>query len=347
MKKSKRFILLTLIISFSLIFIACGENEGASSGGSGSEGKSEGEVTKLRLGTLAADTEDSSFVHAARDLAEEIEEATEGQVQIDIYPAAQLGGEVEMAEQVQVGSLDMAIITSTTLANFVEELNVIEMPFLLKDREHAFEVLDGEVGEILSDKGEEAGFINLGYWDVGFKNISNSNVPIYNADDLKGLDIRTGESNILIDTYKALGTNPTPIAFPEVYSSIQQGVVDGFEGAYQPFSDINLFEVQDHYSEIGVGYHTSLLTISKDVFNNLDTESQEILKELGAKHTDKQRELSIEIEERVKNNLKDEGLEIVESDQIDRESFQKVVEPVYEKYEGELGELIQLIDDKK
>jgi tripartite ATP-independent transporter DctP family solute receptor len=334
---------ITLIIVLTFFVTACGGEEASSNE---EEVPLEGEETiNLRLGTLAS--EGSSLLVGAEGFAEEIHEMTDGRVNIDIYPGAQLGSEVSMTEQVQLGSLDMALLTSTTVANFIEDLYVLELPFLMEDRDHAYRVFDGEIGEHLSDKLSDNGFKNLGFWEVGFRNISNNQGEIRSPEDLENFSIRVGETQILIDTYNALGANPTPIAFPEVYTSLQQGVADGFEGAYQPFEDINLYEIQDYLSEVRISYHSNVFVMNKETFESLDPDIQEVFLELGEKHTHLQRELNQEIEEEQKKTTQEAGVEIVEYEDLDIDLFREAVEPVYEKYEEQFGDLISDIEEEK
>lgn len=335
MYKFNKIFLLILIALIIPIFMACGSKEVSSANE---------EPVILRLGTLAS-SDGSAFVIAAENLAKDIEKETGGKVKIQVFPDSQLGAEIPMAEQVQVGTLDMALISAPTLANFVKELNIIEIPFLFRDNDHIYKVLDGEIGDDLSNITKKSGFKNLGFWEVGFKNISNSKKEIFQASDLKNLSIRVNETDIAIDTYNTLGAKPTPISYPEVYTSLQQGVVDGFEGAYTPYENINLYEVQPYISEVRIAFHTSLLVMNSDRFESFDQETQKIIENLAKKHTIEQRKINKEIESNYIEEILAYGVMITKFEDIDIDSFREASKPLYEKYGKSYGDLIQRIID--
>jgi len=332
----KFFILCFSLLSLSFVLVACSEESGTNA-----EGGSDGESVTLRLGHVAAPGD--SYDVATIDFAEELEEKTDGRVKIELYGNGQLGGERELTEQIQQGTLEMGLITSGPVTNFVPELAILDLPFLFRDKEHFRSVLDSEIGDELSDYMLDAGLRNLGYWENGTVHIANSNQPIKNPDDMSGLSIRTLENEIIVDTYKALESDPTSMPFPEVYTSLQQGVVDGFDGPYLVFSGNKFYEVQDYLSEVGIFHRAAFLLINDDVFQSLSEEDQEILAELAKKYTPIQRELNDDMELEFKQTAIDNNVEILETDEIDREAFESAVGEVYEKYEAEFGDMVERI----
>lgn len=298
----------------------------------------------LKLGHVAAI--DVPYDLGAKGFAADVEKATNGKIKIEVYPSAQLGDERGMFEQVQIGSLDMVVASTGVAANFAKELTVLEFPFLFRDAEHAQKVLDGEVGDYLSEKLYEAGFKNLGFWEFGIKNISNNQRPIRTVSDMKGLKMRVLENPLLTATYRALGADPTPIPLPEVYTSLQQGVADGFEGPYINFTDQRLYEVQDYLSELNISYGATILAINRAKFESFDPEVQKIFEELGEKWTKEERRLNAETIKEFKQICLDEGVNIIENADLDIESFKKAVEPVYEQF-SEYADLVEKIRSVK
>ncbi len=338
MKKTKFASLIAVALSAVLVISACGSKGGEKSGGSG-QGSS-GETITLKLGHVAA--KDYPYDVAARGFAKEVEEATNGKVKIEVFEAGQVGSERDMIEAVQLGNLDFYAGGTPPFVNFVPELSVFDMPFLFKDYEHVWKAYDGEIGKSLGQKIDAAGFKLLGYWDQGFKNISNNQKEIRKPEDMKGLKIRTQENPLLVDIYKALGAYPTPMPYPEVYTSIQQGVVHGYEGAIVPFADIKLYEVQKYLTEVRVNFASALHVMNKSKFDSLDPEIQQIILEKGEKYAKEQRKINMQKTEEMMELSKSEGVQIVKFEDIDLQAFRDAVKPIYDKY-NENADLIAQI----
>lgn len=321
-------LILSLIFSIMLIATGCGASGNKTSANKNEETSQVKPVT-LKLGHISR--KGSTYDIPARDFAKELEERTKGNVKIQVFEAGQLGGEVSMAEQIQLGSLDMGVINTGALSNFVPELNIFDFPFLFRNYEHVFKSFDGEVGKSLTESMRKAGFENLGFWDFGFKFVSNSKKEIRNISDMKGLKVRVMESPVLVDLYKSLGTDPTPIPFPEVYTSIQQGVVHGFEGSYISFTQGKLQEVQSHVSELQISYGAASFLINKDTFNKLDPDTQKIMHELSEKYNKIQRQVSMDEIIKQRALVKSAGVKVVDFKEIDLAPFKNAVKSVYDK----------------
>ncbi len=277
------------------------------------------DVTTIKVGHIAPPGEAYSLGFEA--YAEAVEEATDGQVQFEIYGNGQLGGERELLEGVQLGTLDMSVITTGVVSNFVPDVTAIEFPFLFRDLDHAYQTLDGEVGQEILDKMSDAGFKGIAFWENGQRHLANSKLPIRTPEDLKGLKMRTIESEILLDTYSALGTNATPMAFPEVYGALQQGVIDGSDFSYGVIWSTNVYEQTNYFSEAGLYYASATLLINEELYESLPEDIQEIIVNLGKEYAEIQREISQDLEVEQKQNLIDNGVEIIEMDEVDIEAF--------------------------
>ncbi|WP_158736829.1 TRAP transporter substrate-binding protein [Alteribacillus sp. YIM 98480] len=342
----KHFKWKSVISLAAFLFIATGCGDDSSEESNSSEeangNDSTGEAVTLQVGHPAA--QDTSYDIAARQFAEELEEKTDGQVTLDVFESNQLGDERSMLEQVQSGSLDMAITAVAPATNFVPELQVLEMPFIFRDREHAYAAYDGEAGDALTERLEEEGFKNLGFWEYGMKNISTVDREITSPDDLDGLQIRTQENDLTIDTYNALGADPTPVPFPEVYTSAQQGVIEAYEGPYMSYADINLYEQLKYFNEIPIVMGNSIFVMNKDLFDELDTEIQDIIMELSEKYESMEREISVEKNEEYKETTEEAGVTIIPEEEIDLESFREAVQPIYDEY-TEFEDIIEMVEN--
>ena len=324
----------TVLLAACLILSGCGGESTSTNGG-----ETEGTIT-LSLGHVSAP--DLPYDIASKGFAQEVEQATNGKIKIEVFGSGQLGGDRDMIEQVQLGTLDFYAGSTASLTNFVPELEVMDLPFLFKNYEHVYAALDGEVGELLTKKIETNGFKNLGFWEQGFKNISNNERAVRSAEDMEGIKMRIQESPLLSETYRALGADPTPIPFPEVYTSIQQGVADGYEGSFVPFCDVKLYEVQDYLSEVQISFGSAILLMNKDRFDSLDPEIQKTIVELGEKYAKEERRVNREILDNLRKTAISEDVEVISYDEIDIQSFSEAVKPVYEKY-SQFDELVSTI----
>ena len=335
---SKSLVGFLFSLALVLVLAACG---GSESKDEVSDANAEGEETYvIKVGHIAP--EDHAFTKGLEEFTAAVEEATDGRVTFEVFGNGALGGEVEVAEQVQLGALDMTLVTGGPVGNFVADFSVLEMPFLFRDIDHVYATLDSEIGQELMAKLDGAGFKALGIWENGMRHIA-SNTAITSPEDMNGLKMRTLENPIYIDMYSSLGADPTPIAFPELYTSLQQGVVDSTDLAYAIMNTSKFYEVTDHFSEVGIYYASAPLLMNGEKFNSLPADIQEILVEKGQEYAVRQREISQEMEVEHIKALKDQGVTIVEAGEIDLEAFKKSVEPVYEKYASNFGDLVERI----
>ena len=287
-------------------------------------------------------TIDSHYGMGMTRFGEVLEELSGGQLTLLQHPAAALGGERELIEAVQIGTLDMVITSSGPLPNFVPETQVLDLPFLFRDYDHARGVLDGEIGQELLAKVDEAGFKALAWTENGFRHITNSQRPIRTPADLAGLKIRTMENPIHLRAFEALGAAPTPMSFAELFTALQQGVVDAQENPIVVISVSNFSEVQNHLTLSGHLYSPAIIMMSQDRWNSLSEEEQGWVMEATKASVEVTRNRVTELEETGVDKLREEGMEVVT--EIDREAFEAAVQPAYEQYTSQFGdELIERI----
>jgi TRAP-type transport system periplasmic protein len=289
-----------------------------------------------------ATTLDSHYGMGMTRFGEVLEELSGGELTVVQHPAAALGGEREMIEAVQIGALDMVITSTGPLPNFVPETQVLDLPFLFRDYDHARGVLDGELGQELLAKVDEAGFKALAWTENGFRHITNSQRPIKTPEDLAGIKIRTMENPIHLRAFEALGAAPTPMSFAELFTALQQGVVDAQENPIVVISVSNFSEVQKHLTLSGHLYSPAIILMSQDFWGGLSEEQQGWVMEAAAASVEVTRNRVTELEETGVDQLREEGMEVVT--EIDREAFEAAVQPAYEQYTAQYGdELIERI----
>lgn len=291
-------------------------------------------------------TLDSHYGMGMTRFGEVLEEVSGGQWTLVQHPASALGGERELIEAVQIGTLDMVITSSGPLPNFVPETQVLDLPFLFRDYEHARGVLDGEIGQELLAKVDETGMKALVWTENGFRHITNSLRPVRTPQDLAGLKIRTMENPIHLRAFEALGAAPTPMSFAELFTALQQGVVDAQENPIVVISVSRFSEVQDHLTLSGHLYSPAIIIMSQSRWDSLSEEEQGWFMEAARASVEVTRGRVTELEETGVDQLREAGMEVVT--EIDRAAFEAAVQPAYEAYTQTYGEeLIERIRDFK
>ncbi len=297
----------------------------------------------IRLGH-ALDTNHS--VHKAMvKMGEELYRISSGTMEIKIYPNQQLGSERECLELLQIGSLDITKVSTGVLENFSPNMKVLGLPYLFRDREHAFNVLDGPIGKQLLEETIFFRIKGLAYYDAGSRSFYTKSRAIRTPSDLKGLKIRVMESVTAMKMVESMGGSPTPISWGELYTSLQQEVVDGAENNPPSFFLSKQFEVCKYYT---LDEHTTLpdVLVSGSYFwDGLKEKQKKWLEEAVKISVDYQRKLWAESEAYALNELKKSGVEIVYPD---KSEFEKMVKPVYDYYKTnkEMHNLINQIKNQ-
>ncbi|TLF46222.1 TRAP transporter substrate-binding protein [Maribacter aurantiacus] len=302
----------------------------------------ENAVKTLRLGH---GLDVSHSVHKAMvSMAEDLAERSGGRLKLEIYPSQQLGTERECLELLQIGSLDMTKVSVGVLENFAPKMKVLGLPFLFRDRQHSFDVLDGPIGEMLLKDGEKYWLKGLGYYDAGSRSFYTMNKPILKPSDLEGEKIRVMESATAVNMVKALGGSPTPISWGELYTSLQQGVVDGAENNPPSFYLSRHYEVCKYYS---LDEHTVLpdvLLIGTYAWEKLTEQEREWLNVSVEKSIKYQRKLWAEAETEALREVEKAGVEIIRPDKT---PFVEKVSEIFESYkdDDEMYPLIKQIQE--
>ncbi|MEZ5863758.1 MAG: TRAP transporter substrate-binding protein [Geminicoccaceae bacterium] len=222
-------------------------------------------------------SEHSSSV-AIQQFKAEVEEASGGDLIIEVFPDMALGGAGENVSQTRAGTIAMTWVGMAYLSRTVPELEAVSLPFLFPSRQIAYEVIDGEVGDLLAEKLADKGFTLLGMMELGQRQVTNNVRPLLKVEDLQGLKIRTQPIESHLATFAALGANATPMDIKEVYSAMQQGVIDGHENPYNLIYASRFFEVQKYLSNTGHFFDFIAVVANKDVFEALSPEQQAIIR---------------------------------------------------------------------
>ncbi len=248
----KKFLSLVCVCILTLSLVACGGNkEGDAKSGEGNSG----EKYLIRVAHVLPESH-QTHVTLAEVFKKQVEEKSNGRITVEIYPNAQLGGDRKTVESVQIGSLEMCVPAGSVVTGFDSDWEILDMPFLFETKEKALKNLDGELGKALNEHLKEKGIINLGFGENGLRHVINNVRPIEKLEDMEGLKIRTLESPMQVEGFKAFGANPTPISFNELFTALQQKTVDGAECPMNILYSNKLYEVQQYISKTGHIYLT-------------------------------------------------------------------------------------------
>lgn len=305
-------------------------------------GKKDGDVTVLKL-AHGLNTEHP--VHKAMVfMAEKVAEKSQGKMRVDIYPSEQLGNEKECLEKLQMGALAMTKTSSSPLEAFVDEMKVLGLPYIFRDREHYWKVLKGPIGKELLAAGEAANNLKgLCFYDAGARSFYTVKKPIHTPEDLKGLKIRVQQSPVAMDMVKAMGASPTPISWGELYTSLQQGVVDGAENNPPSLYTSKHYEICKYYT---LDEHTmppDVLLISPRWWNRLTEAEKQILQEAVDESVEYQRKLWAEFEAESLEAVRHAGVQVIVPE--DKTSFREAVQPMLAAQPENIKVLVRRIQE--
>jgi tripartite ATP-independent transporter DctP family solute receptor len=285
-------------------------------------------------------------VAAVEEMGRALETATNGRLSVQMYASMQLGGEKEAIEQAQVGAIALARVSVGTLGPVVNELNVLNLPFLFRNTEHAEKVLDGPIGQELLDKVTNhptANLVGLCWMDAGARNMYDTKRPITDMADLKGLKIRVMGNPIFVDMMNDLGGNGVAMGYDQVFTALQTGVVDGAENNPPSFVFDNHYQVAKFYTLTEHLIVPEVLVFSKPIWNRLSKDDQALVLKLGRQAQMRERALWNEYQAKALDKMKEAGIQIVTI--TDKAPFQAAVKPVWNKYAAQFTDTIKRIQE--
>ncbi|TDO95187.1 tripartite ATP-independent transporter DctP family solute receptor [Halanaerobium saccharolyticum] len=270
-----------------------------------------------------------------------VEKNSDGQIKVNLYHSSQLGDDREMMEALQMGVQEMTAPSTAPIAPFVNGFKVFDLPFLFPTHEAADYVLDGPVGQGLLKELEDIGIVGLAFWENGYRQLTNSVRAVKTPADVEGLKVRTMENPMHLAAWREMGANPTPMAFGELFSAMQQGVVDGQENPWGTIYLQNFYEVQKFTTNTGHVYSPFVLMISKQFYDKLPSDLQDVVYEAAQEakvHNRKtNRKMNAEYLEKLKDVM---NVTILTPEQ--KAAFQEAVQPVYDQFKEEIGaELVE------
>lgn len=359
----KRRFLVLLALLFLFVITACGGGEESSTDSDDSSNDTEDinnnsseetdtssseETIEFRLGH-AVQGENHPYHMAAKHFAELVDGKSNGEIQIEIFPGGQLGGELDMLEMVQNGTLDGALISASIFSGSTPVMDGLTIPFLFDNYTTFNEALKTDVAQQMLDSLEELQLKGLGFNNAGMRHVGSNVAPVETPDDFSDLKIRVMESPLMLDIFETLGANPTPMAYGELYSALQTGVIDAHETNLISFTDENFHEVTEYISLLSIYPTPNINIMNLATFNELSEDHQQIIQEAGLETSswivEQMEEIDQEALEELKNDLNKNINEI-----DDMQPFINKVQPVYEEYSSKhelIAEFISTVEEIK
>jgi len=316
-------------------------------------------ITSLMLGTTLLFGGDASaeirertlrFTHqnslehpqgqGVRRFVELVEQGSGGKIKVRQFASGSLGGDLQNVSALQGGTLDLMVLNAGLLVGLVKDFAALDLPFLFNTPEEADAVVDGPVGQKLFAKLPEKGLIGLGFFELGFRDVTNSRRPITKMEDLQGIKLRVLQSPLFIDTFNALGTNTVPMPFPELYPALEQKVVDGQENPVTLILDSKFNEVQKHLALTHHIYSAQSVIMSKRVWDRLNDEEKKLVQDALTEAQVYQRQVSRDKSKQALDALKAAGMQVTEIAPAEIDRMREKVRPVVDKYAKEFGEAL-------
>lgn len=328
----KKIIAAILTVTMLIGLVGCGG--GKSAAAPAGDAPTPENPLVLKLGHMGNDT--NPMMRYTNNFKAQVEEATNGAIQIEVYGDKVLGTDREMLEQVQNGTLDMSVNTTSVLSNFIPAYASLDLPYLLNDWDHCYKFMDSDVYTDLLAEGADSGITTLSLAGRGFRHVTTNDHPVRNLADLKGLKLRVIESSVFVDTFEAFGASPQAMSFGEVITALQQGTIDGHENSYAIIQQEHVYEVQNMVSETAHMFAFFNMVINTNLLNSLPEDMQKIIRDAALKAGREETELEQAEELEVKEDLKAQGMTMIED--VDVDELKSVVQPVYDKF-GETNDL--------
>lgn len=282
---------------------------------------------------------------ADKEFAKEVEEKTNGRIKIQVYTGGQLGDEKSVLEQIQFGAIDAMRVGVAPLSEFNKTIGVCALPYIFRDAEHMFKVVDGPVGDkLFADLETNSKFVGLSWFDSGARSFYNSKKDIKTPEDLKGLKIRVQESKPMMDMVKCLGASPTPMAQGDIYSALQSGVVDGAENNWSSYVSMNHYQVAKHFTLDEHSRLPEMILFSKMSFDKLSKDDQKILKDCAKDAAAYERKGWLTDEDANMKKAIDSGISFIKI--TDKAPWQAMVKPMYDAH-PEWADMIKAISAVK
>jgi len=274
----------------------------------------------------------------AKKFADIVEQKSGGKIKVRLFPSGQLGGDLQTVSALQGGTIDLTVLNAGLLVGQVKEFGLFDLPFLFASGKEADAVVDGPFGRKLADLLPAKNLMSLGYWELGFRNLTNSRRPVTKLEEIQGLKVRVVQSPLYIDLFNTLGANAVPLPFPELYTALEQKTVDGQENPVTLINTSKFYEVQKHLTLTRHTYNPQIVVFSKRVWDRLDADEKKLIEDAAQEARTFQREFSREQETKALEAVKAAGMQVVELSAAEVTRIREKVQPVIKKFSEGVNE---------
>lgn len=300
-------------------------------------GSASAEIREHQLKFAAANNKGHPQVTGMEKFAELVSEKSGGKIEVKLFPGGVLGGDVQTVSALQGGVIEMTVLNAGILASNAKQFGAVDLPFLFNSGEEADKIMDGPFGKSLMDLLPDTGLVGLGYWELGFRNLTNNRHPVAKLEDIKGLKIRTIQSPIPIELFNSLGANAVPLPYTELYTALETGTVDGQENPAANILNAKFYEVQKYMTVTRHQYNPQIVIISKKFWDGLNDEEKAVLQSAATEARDYQRKVSREADAKAIDEIKATGMEVTELSPEETQRLRDAVKPMIEKFGSEIG----------
>lgn len=330
----KKVLVAVMVMIMAFAMTACGGSGGDGDAAGGDEYTADNPLVFKVAHVESTDT----FIHQSLEKWKEyVEEQSEGRISVELYPNGELGGDEDIIQSILMDDVHMTIASASTLSPFDNKLSLLDLPFLFDNYEQMNKAINGGLGELYGQWMEESGFKCMGFQYDGARGLSNSKRPVAKLEDMKGLKVRVMQNDLYISLFKALGANPTPMSFNDLYTALQQGTVDGQDNSAMLTYTNNFYEVQDYYSTIETVFCNAVIITHKDFMEAIPEDLYAIMEEGAQEYLVKwQREQASGAEEDYLKKLDENGCAVTYIE--DKTEFKEAVQGIYEEYRELVGD---------
>ena len=298
---------------------------------------------------MAADIKDRTIKYAviydmkhphglgAQKFADLVAQRSDNKIKVKVYPNATLGGEVVIISAMQGGTVEMAAMATSQLVGVIKDFAALDLPFLFNNEMEVDRVVDGPIGKMFLDKMPEKGLIGLSWFEHGFRNLTNSRRPVTKLEEIQGLKIRVEQNAVAVDTWNALGANAVPMPFPELYTALEQKVVDGQENPYSTVDSSKFYEVQKYLSVTKHKYTPLIVTVSKKFWDQLSADEKKVIQDAAMEAAVYQRKANRDLNDQYLQSLKKVGMQINEIPAGEVARMRAKVQPVVDKFSAQIS----------
>ena len=283
------------------------------------------------------------IVMGMEKFAETVAAKSGGKIKVNLFPGGVLGGDAPNISALQGGTIEMVVMNAGILAQQVKDFEVFDFPFMFANAQEADAVVDGPFGRALLDKLDAKNIHGLAYWELGFRNITNSKRPITKVDDIAGLKLRVIPNAINVDWVSTLGANPTPMAFPEVYAGLEQKAIDGQENPVTVINANKFYEVQKHLALTNHQYNPQAVIVSKKLWDTLSDAEKKIFGDAAMESAAYQRKMSREQATTALDNLKKNGMQVTEFSAAEQAKLREKLKPVIDRHGAAIADTVKAL----